>query len=68
MDEPGRANTAKSYMCCYRGGGKNNFCIVYDYQETRGGYHAEKFLSGFKGFLQSDAYAEYNFTDKKTHK
>src|SRR3990167_6698031 len=52
-------------MWCYRGGEKNNLCIVYDYQETRGGYHAEQFLSGFKCFLQSDAYAGYNFTDKK---
>ncbi|OGT37406.1 MAG: hypothetical protein A3F11_07265 [Gammaproteobacteria bacterium RIFCSPHIGHO2_12_FULL_37_14] len=68
MDEPGRANTSKSYMWCYRGGEKNNLCIVYDYQETRGGYHAEQFLSGFKGFLQSDAYAGYNFTDRKNSK
>lgn len=65
MDEKDRANTSKSYMWCYRGGEKNNLCIVYDYQETRGGYHAEQFLAGFKGFLQSDAYAGYNFTDKK---
>lgn len=64
MDEPGRPNTSKSYMWCYRGGGKDNLCIVYDYQETRGGYHAEQFLSGFKGFLQSDAYSGYNFVDR----
>ena len=64
MDEVGRANTSKSYMWCYRGGGKNNLCIVYEYQETRGGYHAEKFLAGFKGFLQTDAYAGYHFVDK----
>ena len=65
MDESGRANTSKSYMWCYRGGEAKNFCVVYDYQETRGGYHAEAFLSGFSGFLQSDAYSGYNFTDKK---
>lgn len=64
MEEKDRANTTKSYMWCYRGGGKDSLCIVYDYQETRGGYHAEQFLSGFKGFLQSDAYSGYNFTDK----
>ena len=68
MDEAGRANTSKSYMWCYRGGEKNNICIVYDYQETRGGYHAEQFLSGFKGFLQTDAYAGYNFIDKENSK
>lgn len=64
MDEPGRANTSKSYMWCYRGGEKNNLSIVYAYEETRGGYHAEQFLSGFKGFLQSDAYSGYNWVDR----
>lgn len=64
MGEPERANTSTSYMWCYRGGGKNNLSIVYDYQETRGGYHAEQFLSGFKGFLQTDAYAGYHFAKK----
>ena len=66
MDEKDRANTAKSYMWCYRGGEKNNICVVYDYQETRGGYHAEQFLFGFKGFLQTDAYSGYNFVDKSS--
>ena len=60
------ANTTKSYMWCYRGGRRNNLSIVYNYQETRGGYHAQQFLSGFKGFLQSDAYAGYNCADEKT--
>jgi len=63
LDEIGRDNKTKSYMWCYRGGGdKPN--IVYEYQPTRGGYHAEKFLAGFKGYLQSDAYSGYNFADK----
>jgi transposase len=64
MNEKDRENTTKSYMWCYRGGDKDNFSIVYDYQETRGGYHAEQFLSGYKGFLQSDAYSGYNWVDK----
>lgn len=64
MNEPGRANTSKSYMWCYRGGFDNNLSIVYEYHETRGGYHAEQFLSGFQGFLQTDAYVGYNFVDK----
>jgi transposase len=64
MREKGRENTAKSYMWCYRGGGDANRCIVYEYQETRGGYHAEAFLAGSKGFLQTDAYAGYNWVDK----
>lgn len=63
LDEIGRDNKTKSYMWCYRGGGdKPN--IIYEYQPTRGGYHAEKFLAGFKGYLQSDAYSGYNFADR----
>jgi transposase len=62
LDEVGRSNTTKSYMWCYRGGGEH-LSIVYDYQETRGGYHAQQFLAGFKGFLQTDAYSGYNWVD-----
>ncbi len=47
LDEMGRNNKTKSYIWCYRGGGVKP-CIVYEYQETRAGYHAEKFLAGFK--------------------
>jgi transposase len=63
LDEVGRDNTTKSYMWCYRGGGET-LSIVYEYQPTRGGYHAAQFLNGFKGYLQSDAYSGYNFVDK----
>ena len=63
LNEIGRANTTKSYMWCYRGGGET-ICIVYEYQPTRGGYHAAQFLDGFKGYLQSDAYSGYNFANK----
>ncbi|MDR3491354.1 MAG: IS66 family transposase [Gammaproteobacteria bacterium] len=67
LAEKGRSNTAKSYMWVYKGGGKQNPTIIYDYQETRGGYHAESFLTGFKGYLQTDAYAGYNWADKNDH-
>jgi transposase len=60
LNEIGRDNQTKSYMWVYRGGGdKPN--IVYEYQETRGGYHAQRFLAGFKGYLQSDAFSGYNW-------
>jgi len=62
LDEVGRDNRTKSYMWCYRGGGEKT-AIVYDYQATRGGYHAQQFLKGFKGYLQSDAYSGYYWTD-----
>jgi len=57
---PGRKDTSKPYLWAYRGG--NN--VVFDYQQTRGGYHAQQFLQGFKGHLQTDAYSGYHFTEK----
>ena len=63
LDEVGRNNCTKSYMWCYRGGGDKP-SIVYEYQETRGSYHPQLFLKGFKGYLQSDAYSGYNWADK----
>jgi transposase len=60
MDEVGRDNRTKSYMWVYRGGGEKP-SIIYEYKPTRGGYHAEKFLQYFKGYLQTDAYSGYNF-------
>ncbi len=63
LDEVGRSNKTKSYMWCYRGGGDKP-SIVYEYQPTRGGHHAKSFLTGFKGYLQSDAYSGYSFADK----
>ena len=63
LAEVGRSNTANSYMWCYRGGEINHPSIVFDYQETRGGYHAQQFFKDFKGYLQTDAYSGYNWVD-----
>lgn len=60
LKEPGRKETSKSYLWVYRGGSN----VIFDYQQTRGGYHAQNFLQGFKGYLQTDAYAGYHFTEK----
>jgi len=64
LNEAGRADTTKSHMWVYRGGDLAHLSVVFDYQETRGGYHAQTFLKGFKGYLQTDAYSGYNFTDQ----
>lgn len=58
LGEKDRKNTTKSYMWCYRGGGEKP-SVVYEYQETRSGLHAQNFLAEFKGYLQSDAYSGY---------
>ncbi len=65
LNEVGRDNHTKSYMWVYRGGGEKP-CLVYEYQPTRGGYHAEKFLTGFIGYLQTDAYSGYSFAATNT--
>ncbi|MBX3709180.1 MAG: IS66 family transposase [Gammaproteobacteria bacterium] len=66
LSEFTRQNTQKSYMWVFRGGDLAHPCIVYNYRETRGGYHAEEFLTDFKGYLQTDAYSGYNWAcDRK---
>jgi len=67
LDEVGRDNTAKSFMWVYRGGDLSHPSIVFDYQETRGGHHAQTFLKGFKGYLQTDAYSGYLWAMKEGH-
>jgi transposase len=50
-------------MWCYRGGGTYHPRIIFEYQETRGGYHAKHFFEGFKEYLQTDAYSGYNWIE-----
>lgn len=64
LDEMGRDNTTKSYIWVYRGGHLEKPSIVFEYQETRGGYHPKEFLQGFKGYLQTDAYSGYHWVEK----
>lgn len=60
LHEPGRAAETDSYMWLYRTGRLGPPIILYDYQETRGGQHPRKFLTGFKGYLHVDGYGGYN--------
>lgn len=64
LNEPVRPDTSKSFMWVYLGGDLDKPSVVFNYQETRSGYHAQTFLNNFNGFLQTDAYSGYNFTDK----
>jgi len=36
--------------------------VVYDFQTSRAGKHAQEFLSGYKGYLQVDGYQGYSST------
>ncbi len=59
LKEPGRSAETKSYMWLYRTGRDGPPIVLYDYQTTRAGKHPAGFLSGFKGYLQTDGYSGY---------
>ena len=52
LKEEGKTAQSKSYMWLYGSGNDGLPPIrLYDYQPSRGGYHAEEFLKGFSGYL-----------------
>jgi transposase len=59
LDEPGRANSRKSYMWLSRGGPPGKPALWYEYHETREKKHIGEILGGFSGYLQSDGYSSY---------
>ena len=59
LDEPGRANTTKSYMWLARGGSPGSPLFLYTYRRTRGAEFPREFLTGYRGFLQTDGYDVY---------
>ena len=55
LREPGRKPQTKSYEWVYRTSGcAAHSIVIYEYQQTRGHEHPEKFLQDFKGFLHTD--------------
>jgi transposase len=60
--QDGRETKSKSYMWLYQSGGHESEhpIVLYDYQATRAGAHAARFLQGFSGHLQVDGYAGYH--------
>ena len=64
LGEDQRANTARSYMWVFRGGPPGKPALVYRYHPTRSGDVARDYLAGYKGFVQTDGYAGYEFLDR----
>jgi transposase len=60
MDEPGRANTALSYMWVARGGAPQAPVILYHYAPSRGAEVAKEILGNYQGYLQTDGYEAYD--------
>lgn len=65
LQEPGRKATTKSYMWIFRRGDPFKPVLIYQYHPTRSGEVVKAFLRGFKGFVQTDGYAGYNFLDEE---
>jgi hypothetical protein len=57
--EPGRGKTREARFWVYCGDEAQPF-VVFDYTPNRSRDGPEKFLKGFKGYLQADAYVGYN--------
>ena len=61
LREPGRAAQAQSYEWLYRTSGDTKKpVVIFEYQETRGQVHPNKFLEDFKGYLHTDGYQSYH--------
>jgi transposase len=64
LNEPGRANTTKSYMWVFRGGRPpdrgGGTVVVFDYRPTRSGDGILKeYLTDYTGYVQTDGYIGY---------
>jgi transposase len=64
LNEPGRANTTKSYMWVLRGGSPpdrgGGSVVIFDYRPTRSAENILKeYLTGYKGYVQTDGYVGY---------
>jgi transposase len=60
LGEPGRANTALSYMWVARGGPPEAPVILYHYAPSRGTEVAVEMLGDYEGHVQTDGYEVYD--------
>lgn len=61
LKEEGKKASSESRMWVYCSGNTGAApVILFEYQPTRSGEHARRFLTGFQGYLQTDGYSGYN--------
>jgi transposase len=60
LNEPDRPPTRKSYVYCFRGGGKGNEAILYDYNEKNHKTYVKNWFEGFSGSVHADADPFFN--------
>ena len=57
---PGLGRTHRAYLWAYRNGSHSATpAVVFDFQMSRAGKHAQQFLEGYQGALMVDDYAGY---------
>ena len=67
LKEEGKKPQSKSYMWLYRTGSDDKHPVVlYDYQPSRSGENAARYLEGFRGYLHTDGYSGYNKLENVT--
>ena len=67
LKEEGRKATTESRMWVYTSGRSPTPAVLFEYQPTRSGQHARRFLEGFSGYLQTDGYSGYNAVPDVVH-
>jgi len=65
LKEPGRSASNTSYMWIFRGGRIATPSLYFHYHQTRAGKVPVNFLEGYRGVVQTDGYAAYDFLDNK---
>ena len=67
VTKDGRPANSKSFMWVYRSGKyhTDRVIILNEYQKTRKAEHPQKFLEGFHGVCECDAYAVYEKMDRE---
>jgi len=60
LNEPGRANTLKSFMWLLRGGPSGKPVLWFSYLPGRTTKWLQRFLRRFNGYFQSDGYSGYD--------
>jgi transposase len=68
LKEPGKKAQTESRMWVYCSGAQEpKKLVLYEYQPTRNGDHAKRFLGDFSGILVTDGFAGYNKLTNVTH-
>jgi transposase len=60
LNEPGRANTSKSFMWVFRGGEVEHPAVLFRYDPSRSGQFLLKDLENYSGYIQTDGYQGYD--------